>query len=107
MTGLYRENPKPQTSNPKQIANFKSRLDTRDAAPETQRHGHQRSDRSNPASLQEYGHGVDAHSSSGSALGNKELQDEIYKTLFEITKNVELIKKRLAKLESGSDTPEL
>jgi len=40
-------------------------------------------------------------------LGNKELQDEIYKTLFELTKNVEVIKKRLAKLESGSDTPEL
>jgi len=41
------------------------------------------------------------------ALGNKELQDELYKTLFEITKNVEVIKKRLAKLESGADTPEL
>ena len=41
------------------------------------------------------------------ALGNKELQDEIYKTLFELTKNVEVIKKRLAKFESGSDTPEL
>ena len=41
------------------------------------------------------------------ALGNKELQDELYKTLFEITKNVEVIKKRLAKLESGSDTPEI
>ena len=40
-------------------------------------------------------------------LGNKEVQDELYKTLFEITRNVEVIKKRLAKLESGSDTPEL
>ncbi len=42
-----------------------------------------------------------------SALGNKEVQDELYKTLFEITKNVEVIKKKVARLESGSDTPEL
>src|SRR5439155_11569814 len=41
------------------------------------------------------------------ALGNEEVQGELYKTLFEITKEVEVIKKRLAKLESGSDTPEL
>jgi hypothetical protein len=41
------------------------------------------------------------------ALGNKEVQDELYKTVFEITKQVEVIKKRLGKLESGSETPEL
>jgi hypothetical protein len=41
------------------------------------------------------------------ALGNKDVQDELYKTVFEITKQVEVIKKRLAKLETGSETPEL
>src|SRR5438874_872977 len=41
------------------------------------------------------------------ALANKETQDELYKILFEITKEVEVIKKRLAKLEAGTDTPEL
>ncbi len=40
-------------------------------------------------------------------LGNKEVQDELYKTLFEITKQVEVIKKRLAKLETGGETPDL
>jgi hypothetical protein len=38
------------------------------------------------------------------ALGDKEAQDEIYKTMFELTKHVEVIKKRLAKLEKGEDT---
>ncbi|HXU77820.1 MAG TPA: hypothetical protein VN794_14705 [Methylomirabilota bacterium] len=38
-------------------------------------------------------------------LGNKPAQDEIYKVLFEITKQVEIIKKLLAKLEKGGDTP--
>jgi thymidylate synthase ThyX len=33
-------------------------------------------------------------------LADKEAQDEIYKALFELTKNVEIIKKRLAKLEA-------
>ena len=42
-----------------------------------------------------------------SALENKEIRDELYKTLFEVTKQVEVIKKRLAKMESGADTPEL
>src|SRR6266581_5816490 len=68
MTGLYRENPKPQTSNPKQpkqIANsassrrrlpFSNRVWTRETRhPKLLKHGHQHSDRSNPASLQEYG----------------------------------------------------
>jgi len=41
------------------------------------------------------------------ALENKEIRDELYKTLFEVTKQVEVIKKRLAKMESGADTPEL
>jgi recombinational DNA repair protein RecR len=40
-------------------------------------------------------------------LGNKEAQDEIYKVLFELTKQIEIIKKRVGKLESGTDTPEL
>lgn len=38
-------------------------------------------------------------------LGNKPAQDEIYKVLFEITKQVETMKKLLAKLEKGGDTP--
>jgi thymidylate synthase ThyX len=33
-------------------------------------------------------------------LADKEAQDEIYKTVFELTKQVETIKKRLARLES-------
>ncbi len=38
------------------------------------------------------------------ALADKEAQAEIYKTLFELTKNVETIKKRLAKLEAKDDS---
>ena len=38
------------------------------------------------------------------ALGDKEAQDEIYKAIFELTKNVEAIKKRLAKLELKDDS---
>ena len=38
------------------------------------------------------------------ALAEKEAQDEIYKTLFELTKQVEIIKKRLAKLEAKDDS---
>ena len=34
------------------------------------------------------------------ALADKETQDEIFRTLFELTKNIEIIKKRLAKLEA-------
>ena len=41
------------------------------------------------------------------ALGDKAIQDEIYKVLFELTKQVEVIKKRLAKLEAGTETPDL
>jgi thymidylate synthase ThyX len=33
-------------------------------------------------------------------LADKEAQDEIFKTLFELTKNIEIIKKRLARLEA-------
>jgi hypothetical protein len=40
-------------------------------------------------------------------LGSKPTQDEIYKVLFEITKQVETIKKLLSKLEKGADTPQL
>ena len=38
------------------------------------------------------------------ALVEKEAQDEIFKTLFELTKNVEIIKKRLARLEAKDDS---
>jgi len=38
------------------------------------------------------------------ALADKEAQDEIYKTIFELTKQVEVIKKRLAKLEAKDDS---
>ncbi len=41
------------------------------------------------------------------ALGDKAIQDEIYKVLYELTKQVEVIKKRLAKLEAGTETPDL
>src|SRR5438445_2264433 len=55
--------------NPKlQIPRVKTPLDTRHPTPETQKHGHQHCDRSNPASLQEHGHRTDAHSSSGSGF---------------------------------------
>ena len=37
-------------------------------------------------------------------LADKEAQDEIYKTVFELTKCVEVIKKRLAKLEAKDDS---
>ena len=38
------------------------------------------------------------------ALGDKEAQDEIFKTVFEVTKQVEIIKKRLAKMEARDGT---
>ena len=38
------------------------------------------------------------------ALADKEAQDEIYKTLFELTKRVEVIKKRLARLEAKDES---
>jgi thymidylate synthase ThyX len=38
------------------------------------------------------------------ALADKEAQDEIYKAIFELTKNVEIIKKRLARLEARDDS---
>ena len=38
------------------------------------------------------------------ALAEKEAQDEIFKTLFELTKQVEIIKKRLAKLEARDES---
>jgi hypothetical protein len=42
-----------------------------------------------------------------SALGDKETQDEIYRTVFELTKEVETIKKRLAKLERSDESRDL
>ena len=38
------------------------------------------------------------------ALAEKEAQDEIFKTLFELTKQVEIIKKRLAKVEAKDES---
>jgi thymidylate synthase ThyX len=38
------------------------------------------------------------------ALADKAAQDEIFKTLYELTKQVEIIKKRLAKLEAKDDS---
>lgn len=37
-------------------------------------------------------------------LADKEAQDQIYKAIYEITKQVETIKKRLARLESKDDS---
>ena len=37
-------------------------------------------------------------------LADKEAQEEIYKTIFELTKSVETIKKRLARLETKDDS---
>jgi hypothetical protein len=42
-----------------------------------------------------------------SALGDKEAQDEIFRTVFELTKEVETIKKRLAKLERSDESRDL
>ncbi len=38
-------------------------------------------------------------------LGKKEVQDELHKILFELTKQDDVIKSRLAWLKSGADTP--
>lgn len=40
-----------------------------------------------------------------SALGDKEVQDELYKTIYELTKHIEVVKKRVGRLKSGQDTP--
>ncbi len=37
-------------------------------------------------------------------LADKEAQDQIYKAVFEVTKQVETIKKRLARLEAKDDS---
>jgi hypothetical protein len=41
------------------------------------------------------------------ALNDKPTQDELYETVYRITKDVEIIKKRVIKLETAQDTPEL
>jgi hypothetical protein len=38
-------------------------------------------------------------------LGNANAQGEIFKAVFELTKQVEVIKKHLIRLEKGEDTP--
>ena len=40
-----------------------------------------------------------------SALGDKAVQDELYKTIYELTKQIEIVKKRIGKLHSNQDTP--
>ena len=42
-----------------------------------------------------------------SALGDKEAQDEIYRAVFELTKEIETINKRLAKLERSEASRDL
>ena len=42
-----------------------------------------------------------------SSLGDKEAQDEIYRAVFELTKEVETIKKCLAKLERSDESRDL
>jgi hypothetical protein len=42
-----------------------------------------------------------------SALGDKKAQDEIYRAVFELTKEIETIKKRLAKLERSDQSRDL
>jgi len=37
-------------------------------------------------------------------LADKDTQDQIYKALFELTKQVETIKKRIARLEASDDS---
>ncbi|MFN7139520.1 MAG: hypothetical protein ACK4UN_09285 [Limisphaerales bacterium] len=41
------------------------------------------------------------------ALGDKNAQDEIIKTIFALTKELETIKKRVAAIERQDDTPEM
>lgn len=41
------------------------------------------------------------------ALADKPTQDEIFKALFELTKNVETVKKQLLKLQKRDDSGEL
>jgi hypothetical protein len=40
-----------------------------------------------------------------SKLGNPQAQGEIFKAVFELTKQVEVVKKHLLRLEKGEDTP--
>jgi hypothetical protein len=41
------------------------------------------------------------------ALGDKEAEGEIYRTVFQLTKEVEAIKKRFAKLERSDESRDL
>jgi hypothetical protein len=41
------------------------------------------------------------------ALGDKDAQDEIYRAIFELTREVETIKKRLARLERSDESRDL
>lgn len=40
-------------------------------------------------------------------LGNTNARGEIFKAVFELTKQVEVIKKHLIRLEKGEDTPQM
>ncbi|MSU41479.1 MAG: hypothetical protein EXS22_10445 [Pedosphaera sp.] len=41
------------------------------------------------------------------ALGDKETQDALYAALYELTKQLEIVKKRVIRLEQRDDSPEL
>ena len=40
-------------------------------------------------------------------LDDKPTQDELYQAIYRITKDVEIVKKRVIKLEKSEDTPDL
>ena len=40
-------------------------------------------------------------------LDDKPTQDELYQAIYRITKDVEIVKKRVIKLERSEDTPDL
>lgn len=40
-------------------------------------------------------------------LNDKPTQDEIYQAIYRITKDIEIIKKKVIKLQAGEETPEI
>lgn len=40
-------------------------------------------------------------------LNDKATQDELFQTVYRLTKDIEIIKKRVIKLETSQDTPDL
>jgi len=39
------------------------------------------------------------------ALGQKEVQDELYKAIYQLTKDIETVKKLMRKVQQGEDQP--